>query len=83
MNKFNYKASAELFPAKRRFGKSPVSYKRFSSAAAAIRYAMEDLPPDVLIGTYLEVDEDRFDHKGIAKLYRAETYPLKRRATAT
>jgi hypothetical protein len=78
-----YNAAAELFPLMRggavmRGG--PVGYKRFTSAAEAIRFAVEELPPDLLRGAYLEVDEERFDANGIRQLYESDTYPLGRRA---
>ena len=81
MLNFNYSAGAELFPLiRRKFTKGPVGYRRFTSAAEAIRFAVEELPPDLLCGAYLEVDEERFDAKGIRQLYESDTYPLGRRA---
>ena len=75
----NYNAEAELFrPRRRSFSRGPVGYKRFKSAAEAIRYAMEELPPELLLGAYLEVEEDRFDGPGIRQLYESEAYPLQR-----
>ena len=75
----NYNAEAELFPPRRRsFSRGPIGYKRFKSAAEAIRYAMEELPPELLLGAYLEVEEDRFDGPGIRQLYESEAYPLQR-----
>jgi len=75
----NYNAEAELFPPRRRsFSRGPVGYKRFKSAAEAIRFAMEELPPELLLGAYLEVEEDRFDGPAIRQLYESEAYPLQR-----
>jgi hypothetical protein len=75
----NYNAEAELFPSRRRsFSRGQVGYKRFKSAAAAIRFAMEELPPELLLGAYLEVEEGRFDGSAIRQLYESEAYPLKR-----
>ena len=80
----NYNAEAELFPPRRRsFSRGPVGYKRFKSAAEAIRFAMEELPSELLLGAYLEVDEDRFDGSAIQQLYESEAYPLKRHRKST
>lgn len=78
---FDYGAEAELFPAKgRKSGRQPIGYRRFVRAADAIRYAIEELPPKLLIGAYLEVDEARFDGGGIRRLYDSAEYPLARHA---
>jgi hypothetical protein len=58
-----------------------VRYKRFARAADAIRFAIEDLPPELLVGAYLEVNEERFDGPAIRRLYDSTRYPLARRAT--
>ena len=78
---FDYDTMAELFPARgRKSSGAPVRYKRFERAADAIRFAIEELPPELLLGTYLEVDEMRFDREGIRRLYQNTRYPLARRA---
>src|SRR5262249_48964079 len=75
----NYNSEAELFPpTSRNFSRGSVGYKRFKSAAEAIRFAMEELPSRLLVGAYLEVADERFDGEGIRLLYESEAYPLKR-----
>ena len=78
---FDYAAAAELFPTRTRSGRlQPVGYKRFTQAAEAIRFAIEDLSPQLLVGAYLEVDEERFDGAAIRRLYDSPRYPLVRRS---
>jgi Arc/MetJ-type ribon-helix-helix transcriptional regulator len=59
-----------------------IEYRRFASAADAIRYAIEELRPELLSGAYLEVDEERFDRNAIRRLYDSADYPLARGAPA-
>jgi hypothetical protein len=76
---FDYTALAELYPTrsyKRRAGS--IKYKRFQVAAEAVRFAMEELPPECLLGTYLEVEEQRFGQQ-IRLLYESRDYPLPRK----
>lgn len=80
MRSFNYTKSAELFPAairkKRRAG---FAYRRFDTAADAVRFAIEELPSDLLNGAYLQVGEARFDKNGIRNLYESAEFPLERK----
>jgi hypothetical protein len=83
MTTFDYTALAELYPArswKRNAGR--VTYKRFEAAADAVRFAIEELPPEFLLGTYLEVEEERFDGRQIRLLYESKDYPLPRSSRA-
>lgn len=84
MNMFDYTAEAELFPARARGMKRlAVSYKKFTTAADAVRYAIEELDPALLMGAILEVDEQRFDSNDIKILYADERYPFKRTNAAS
>ena len=74
MSTFDYSAEAELFPARSwKVSARRVTYKRFAKAAEAVRYAIEELPPQ-----RHEVEEARFDSSGIRRLYDSSDYPLKR-----
>lgn len=80
MVRFDYCAAAELFPARRRsLGGQSFGYKRFEQASQAIRFAIEDLPPECLAGAFLEVDEHRYGSDDIRGLYQSSEYPLTRR----
>jgi len=83
MAAFDYGAEAELFPTRRwKSARRSFAYRRFSNAAEAVRFAIEELPPELLSGAYLEVDEARFDGNGIRKLYDSSEYPLPRSKAA-
>jgi hypothetical protein len=80
MRQFNFNTAAELFPAAiRKKKRAGFAYRRFGTAAEAVRFAMEELPADSLNGAYLQVEEARFDQSGIRTLYESEAFPLPRR----
>jgi len=88
MATFNYSTEAELSPtagevglltARRRM-RQPIGYGRFARAADAIRFAIEELPPELLLAAQLKVAEERFNGDGIRRLYESVEYPLARRA---
>jgi hypothetical protein len=75
--KFDYQATAELFTSKNiRVRSRVVKYMRFDHAADAVRFAIEKLPTDVLLAAYLEVNEKRYDCRGIRRLYDHPEYPF-------
>ena len=82
MAEFDYAAAAELFATRRRLPRrEPFGYKRFEQAAQAIRFAIEELPPECLLGAFLGVDEQRYGSEDIRRLYESTKYPLARRST--
>ncbi len=81
MMKFDYDIPAELFMAKRKGGsRQPLGYRRFSTAAEAIRFAIEEFPAVRTLGAWMQVGDERFDSDDIQRLYDSEGYPLRRRA---
>jgi hypothetical protein len=75
MSEFDYNASAELYVGA---GRSGLRYRRFASAADAIRFAVEKLPAASLSSSRLEVEERHYDAKQIRALYDSDSYPLPR-----
>jgi hypothetical protein len=81
MNKFDYGAPAELYSGRNRNSLKKVGYRRFRTAADAIRFAMEELPEPLLLGAFIEIDEQRVGDKEIRALYESEHYPLTKMAS--
>ena len=75
MSNFDYNAPAELFPAKVR---RRIHYRRFDTAAEAIRFAIEELPTPLLAGANMQVEDERFAGEEIRELYESTAYPLAR-----
>ena len=81
MPPFDYNAPAELFLAKPMKG-SRTKYRRFATAAEAIRYAVEDLRTPKAFGAWLEVGDQRFNSVEIQRLYEDGKYPLRKSLSA-
>jgi Arc/MetJ-type ribon-helix-helix transcriptional regulator len=88
MTVFDYSTEAELsatesevapIGAGRHRMRQPTGYGRFARAADAIRFAIEELQPELLLAAQLKVAEERFDGDGIRRLYESIEYPLARR----
>jgi len=82
LHRFNFNSPAELFPSRSKKGRGHVTYRRFDTAAEALRFAVEVMPPAALLGAYLEVDEKRFGLNEMRALYDSDAYPLERTAIA-
>jgi hypothetical protein len=79
--KFDYSTPAELFMAKRKGGaRQPLGYRRFATAAEAIRFAVEDFPAIRTLGAWMQVGNRRFDSDDIERLYHSSDFPLRRKA---
>lgn len=78
MADFDYQASAEVYPSRRYAKTSKQQYRRFGNAADAIRFMIEIVPIPSLAGSFLEVDDQRYEGKAIRALYDADEYPLLR-----
>ena len=82
MSSFDYNAPAELFLSKPTKG-SRTKYWRFSTAAEAIRYAVEDLRTPRAFGAWLQIGDERFNSVEIQRLYEDGEYPLGKPKQAT
>jgi len=78
MANFDYSAPAELFPSRNKKGTRLIGYRRFDTAAEAIRFAVEIMPSDLLLGAVLEVEDERINGHRIRELYNSAAYPLAR-----
>jgi hypothetical protein len=83
LTRFDYNSPAELFPSRTKRGARQMRYRRFETAAAALQFAMEEMPPPVLLGVFLEVEEERFGAEEMRSLYRSAAYPLARGETGS
>ena len=60
---FDYSSPAELFMPKRkgRVRRSADGYRRFATAAEAIRFAVEEFPAIRTLGAWMQVEDEHFD----------------------
>jgi hypothetical protein len=56
-----------------------LSYRRFATAAEAIRFAIEELPAVRALGAWMQVGDKRFDGDDIQRRYESSDFPLQRR----
>ena len=73
--RFDYGAPAGVFTRMRHGRRSAARYRRFGTAAEAIRYAIEELPAPLLPGITMEVGETTLDHREILRLYEDPKFP--------
>ena len=77
---FDYGVPAELFMGKRKGRpRQRLSYRRFATAAEAIRFAIEELRAVRALEAWMQVGDERFDGDDIQRLYQSDDYPLQRR----
>lgn len=83
MDPFDFQAPAEIYVSRGRgAARRPMTFYRFANAAEAIRFIMEKLPAEMLVGTVMEIGEERFAGSDIKRLYDSDAYPFPR-ATST
>ena len=64
---------------KRKRGRGqPLRYRRFATAAEAIRFAVEELPSLRALGAWMQVGDERFNGDDIQRLYESDDFPLQR-----
>ena len=81
--KVDYSAAAEVYymPMRRRGGaRQRLSYRRFISAAEAIRFVVEDFPAAHTLSPWMQVGDNRFDGDAIRRFYDSSDYPLGHRS---
>jgi hypothetical protein len=70
---FDYRSPAKLFIPKRSGGKrhQRISYRRFATAAEAIRFAVEEFPAVRTLDAWMQVGDQRYDSVEICRLYES------------
>ena len=75
---FDYEVPAEVFMESRKRRGRPIGYRRFRSAADAIRFAIEEFPGTLHSELCMKVGDEQFDSRAIRQLYESVGYPLPR-----
>lgn len=71
MNQFQFDAPAELFVGSSRgHSRRAMQYRRFDTGAEAIRYAVENLPPELLRAAAIESGGERLEADEILQIYQ-------------
>ncbi len=83
MEKKHYFVEASLYYGNSRNRGRTLAFRRFSEAAEAIRFAVEELSPSILNGCTLEIGEDEYFGRAIRLLYDHSSFPLLRCKRAT
>ena len=70
---FDYNSPAELFMPKHKGirRRATPHYRRFATAAEAIRFAVEEMPAVRTLGARMHVGDERFNSDEISKLYES------------
>jgi len=79
MNTINYDAQAALYLGSDLNAAFAQGARRFSSAAKAIRFALEEAAPVSLRGARMIVDGRTYDARDLHDLYDKDGYPLLRK----
>jgi hypothetical protein len=74
---FNFEATAELYSPRTAKVSRPLVYRRFATASAALQFAIEHLASACLMGTYLQVGDERYGSRDIRRLYDLHTQQLR------
>ena len=77
---FDYDSPAELvMPKQKGIGRRAAPrYRRFATAAEAIRFAVEEMPALRTLGACMQVGDEHFDRDDICRLYESSEYQLRR-----
>ncbi len=80
MEQFDFNLPAEVFSgASSRNKRLAMVYRRFTTGAEALRFAIEGQAAERLRATIIEADDIRIDADEISRLYASDDYPLERR----